>query len=116
METQLCTSSRKFVLPALLFALCLLAGSTVSASTLVPQTWLPGNNIPQFETTLPVFGPAGSIPRVNADAHPNLTVTMKEIEQQVMPASTDSGRPGSGPTRSGIPRRELCSAPLTGLR
>lgn len=94
METHLCTSSRKFMLPALFLALCLLAGSTVSASSLVSQTWLPGNNIPQFESTLPVFGPAGSIPRVNAYSHPNLTVTMKEIEQQVMPAST-----GLGPTR-----------------
>ncbi len=61
-----------------------MAGS-VSASTLVPQTALPGACIPQFAVSLPVFGPAGPIPRVNAEYHPALTVTMKEIDQAVLP-------------------------------
>jgi FtsP/CotA-like multicopper oxidase with cupredoxin domain len=34
---------------------------------------------------LPVFGPAGSIPRVDAAEHYKLTVTMKEIDQAVLP-------------------------------
>lgn len=34
---------------------------SATASTLVPQTWLPGECIPQFASQLPVFGPAGSI-------------------------------------------------------
>ena len=32
-----------------------------------------------------MFGPAGSIPRVSALAHPQLVVTMKEIDQAVLP-------------------------------
>lgn len=78
----------------MLSATWLFAAGLASASTLVQQTWLPGSRIPQFEAQLPVFGPAGSIPRVNALQHPSLKVTMKEINQQVMPAST-----GIGPTR-----------------
>lgn len=58
---------------------------SVSASNLVPQTALPGACIPQFAVSLPVFGPAGPIPRVSADFHPALTVTMKEIDQAVLP-------------------------------
>ena len=57
----------------------------VSASTLVAQTPLPGACIPQFAVPLPVFGPAGPIKRVNAEGHPALTVTMKEINQSVLP-------------------------------
>ena len=65
----------------------LIAGS-VYASDLVPQTWLPGKNLfPTigFTVPLPVFGPAGNIPRVDVLQHPNITVTMKEIDQQVLP-------------------------------
>jgi spore coat protein A len=58
---------------------------SVGASTLVPQTALPGECIPQFAVSLPVFGPAGPIKRVDAEAHPALTVTMKEIDQAVLP-------------------------------
>lgn len=58
---------------------------TAGASTLVPQTALPGQCIPQFELPMPVFGPAGPIPRVDAGKHPALTVTMKEIDQAVLP-------------------------------
>jgi FtsP/CotA-like multicopper oxidase with cupredoxin domain len=69
---------------ALAYLVTALAGSA-SASKLVPQTWLPGACIPQFVSPLPVFGPAGPIPRVNAETHPALTVTMKEIDQAVLP-------------------------------
>ncbi|MEJ0002867.1 MAG: multicopper oxidase domain-containing protein [Pararobbsia sp.] len=46
---------------------------------------LNGNCFPKFAVSLPVFGPAGPIPRVDAAAHPSLTVTMTEINQQVLP-------------------------------
>jgi len=39
---------------------------TAAASDLVPQTALPGDCIPKFAVPMPVFGPAGSIPRVDA--------------------------------------------------
>jgi hypothetical protein len=56
----------------------------------VSQTWLPGDTLFAdigFTVGLPVFGPGynAALPRVNAQAHPNLTVTMKEISQQVLP-------------------------------
>jgi spore coat protein A, manganese oxidase len=54
-------------------------------SSLVPQTHLDGNCIPQFAVPLPVFGPAGSIPGVDALVNRKLTVTMKEIDQAVLP-------------------------------
>ena len=62
-------------------------GNAVSsyASPLVPQTVLDGNCVPKFVVPLPVFGPAGSVPRVDASSHPKLTVTMKEIDQAVLP-------------------------------
>ena len=64
----------------------------VNASTLVPQTVLSGECIPQFKSALPIFGPGynAALPRVNALSHPFLTVTMKEIDQQVLPAGTDT--------------------------
>ena len=52
---------------------------------LFPQTQLLGKCLPKFEVSLPVFGPAGSVSRVDATAHPNLTVTMTEIDQPVLP-------------------------------
>ena len=52
---------------------------------LFPQTQLEGKCLPKFEVSLPIFGPAGSVPRVDAAAHPNLTVTMTEIDQPVLP-------------------------------
>ena|SRR5271166_4404567 len=55
------------------------------ASALVPQTHLNGVCIPHFAVPLPVFGPAGSIPRVDALTHRKLTVTMTEIDQAVLP-------------------------------
>jgi spore coat protein A len=72
----------------LLTALGIMAVGTVNASTLVPQTELPGDCIPKFAVPMPVFGPAGPIPRVNALIHHKLTVTMQEIGQQVLPTDT----------------------------
>jgi FtsP/CotA-like multicopper oxidase with cupredoxin domain len=69
-----------------------LAG-TAGASTLVPQTALPGGCIPQFAVPMPVFGPAGPIPRVNALGHRDITVTMQEIEQSVLPTDTSKYNP-----------------------
>jgi spore coat protein A len=62
----------------------------VSASKSVPQTWLPGDTLfPTigFTTNLPVFGPGYNavLPRVDAKRFPFLTVTMKEVDQQVLP-------------------------------
>lgn len=57
-----------------------------SASVLVPQTPLAGADIPKFQDPLPVFGPAGAIPRVQTKKNPNITVTMEQISQQVLPA------------------------------
>ncbi len=47
-----------------------------------------GACVPQWAVPMPVFGPAGPIPRVNAAANPFLTVTMKEIDQVVLPQGT----------------------------
>jgi spore coat protein A, manganese oxidase len=60
------------------------------ASQLVPQTWLPGDTLfPTigFTQTLPVFGPGSNatLPRVNALMNPYLKVSMKEVDQQVLP-------------------------------
>ncbi len=61
------------------------SGHSANASSLVPQTPLDGNCVPKFAVRLPVFGPAGSVPRVDAFSHPYLTVTMKEVDQAVLP-------------------------------
>ena len=61
------------------------SGSSTPGPTAVSQTKLDGSCIPKFAISLPVFGPAGSIPRVDAASNPNLTVTMMEINQQVLP-------------------------------
>ncbi len=68
--------------------------------TLFPQTKLDGSCFQKFAVSLPVFGPAGPIPRVDAAAHPNLTVTMLEINQPVLPQGY-SAQCGTtlGPTR-----------------
>ncbi len=65
----------------------LLAGAigSAGASTLVRQTALPGACVPQFAVPMAVFGPAGTVPRVNALQHPSLTVEMKEVKQEVLP-------------------------------
>lgn len=61
------------------------AFGSARASTLVTQTALPGDCIPQFKVEMPVFGPAGDIPRVDALRHPLLTVKMREVGQTVLP-------------------------------
>ena len=63
----------------------------VSASNLIEeQTWLPGDTIfPDiaFTQPMPVFGPGDdATPRVDAQKHNNITVTMGETTQQVLPA------------------------------
>jgi spore coat protein A len=71
-----------------LLVLALFVAGVAGASTLVPQTALPGGCVPQFAVPLPVFGPAGPIPRVDATAHKNLTVTLEETAQSVLPTDT----------------------------
>jgi FtsP/CotA-like multicopper oxidase with cupredoxin domain len=63
------------------------------ASTLYPQTALPGECIPQFAVKLPVFGPGynADLPRVDASRSPSLTVKMVESQRGVLPAG--SGAP-----------------------
>ena len=75
---------------SLILLTCLLVWTvgSLEASTLVPQTALPGACVPQWAMPMPVFGPAGPIPRVNAVTNPFLTVTMKEINQVVLPQTT----------------------------
>jgi FtsP/CotA-like multicopper oxidase with cupredoxin domain len=51
----------------------------------LPQAKLNINCIPKFAVSLPVFGPAGTVQRVDLAAHPSVTVTMMEIDQQVLP-------------------------------
>jgi spore coat protein A, manganese oxidase len=71
------------VISLLLFFLGTARGSY--ASSLVQQKALDGTCVPKFAVSLPVFGPAGSVPRVDAASHPSLTVTMNEIDQAVLP-------------------------------
>ena len=79
--------------------------SGAAASTLVPQTALPGDCIPKFTVPLPVFGPAGALPRVDALAHPSLTVTMKEINQAVLPPVTIDTRTACPPGGPHLPKK-----------
>lgn len=64
-----------------------LTAGSASASYLVEQTALDGSTVPQFQASLPIFGPGynSTLPRVNAFFHPFLTVKMKEVQQQVLP-------------------------------
>ncbi len=67
-----------------LLVLCAWVTGTALANQQVLQTALPGKNIPKFVEPLPVFGPAGPIPRVAAGT--GYTVSMEEFDQQVLPA------------------------------
>ncbi|HEY3489898.1 MAG TPA: multicopper oxidase domain-containing protein [Candidatus Deferrimicrobiaceae bacterium] len=60
------------------------------ASTLIPQTVVPGACIPQFATPLLSFGPGtkAALPRVDALKHPVLTIKMKESNRPVLPPPT----------------------------
>lgn len=67
------------------FVAALLAGTTGYSSTLVPQTWLPGDTLfPNiaFQAPMHVFGPGynKTLPRVDATKYPNLKVTLKEVD------------------------------------
>ncbi len=73
---------------ALLLVVFLAVAGSIQASDQVPQTPLPGSCIPLFKTALPVFGPAGPIPRVNTKTHPDLKVLMQEFDQTVLPQVT----------------------------
>jgi len=79
----------------LVLLLIICSAASASASVLVPQTAVPGACIPQFAVPLPVFGPAGPQPRVNARQHPLLTVEMKESRQQVLPLPDQAAYPKS---------------------
>jgi spore coat protein A, manganese oxidase len=65
----------------------ILLGNTRSsyATSPVSEDAIDASCVPMFAVSLPVFGPAGSVPRVDAALHRNLTVTMKEIDQAVLP-------------------------------
>src|SRR5512143_2183936 len=69
------------------------------ASTLIPQTALPGDCIPKFASPLPIFGPGynAALPRVDAASHPTLTITMKDVNQLVLPlrAAVPGGYPAT---------------------
>ncbi|MGO9450141.1 MAG: multicopper oxidase domain-containing protein [Candidatus Binataceae bacterium] len=81
-------TGRRFPVAAVIVSMAVIFAwgvGSARASSLVRQTQLEGKCIPEFATPLPVFGPAGSIPRVLAAAHPNLTITMEEIDQSVLP-------------------------------
>jgi FtsP/CotA-like multicopper oxidase with cupredoxin domain len=73
-------------LVAVLAALLLLPG-VAGADQQILQTPLSGKSIPKYVEPLPVFGPAsgGAIPRVDGTAP--YTVSMEEIDQQVLPAA-----------------------------
>jgi spore coat protein A, manganese oxidase len=74
------------ILSVALPSLFVLANAPSSyVSSLVDQTPLDPRCVPMFAVSLPVFGPAGTVPRVDAASHPNLTITMKEINQAVLP-------------------------------
>lgn len=68
--------------------LALVGALPASASSLVDQTWLPGQCIPQFAAPLPIFGSGynAALPRVDVRRNPYITVKMKETERQVLPA------------------------------
>lgn len=68
----------------------------VLASTQVPQTPLLGASIPKYVDPLPVFGPAGPIPRVNGDLP--VTVTMQPFAQGVLSTGTPLAAGASGLT------------------
>jgi spore coat protein A len=69
-------------------AVVLLGATSALASVTVPQTWLPGECIPQFAAPLPVFGPGynAALPRVDVEKHPFLQMKMVETERQVLPS------------------------------
>lgn len=80
------------------FIMLLLLFSSVNSfsSTLIPQTPLPGADIPKYIDPMPTFGPSG-MPRV--DGTMPVTVRMEEYAQQVLPTTDAQGQPtGFGKT------------------
>lgn len=75
-----------FLALSFLLGAALVLSGTAWASYFVSQTALDGSTLPQFQATLPVFGPGynAALPRVDAQKHRYLTVNMKEIDQQVL--------------------------------
>lgn len=86
-------SKRPWLLLVVVTSGLLWLANSANASSQTPQIPLPGDCIPQFSVPMPVFGPAGPIPRVDAARHRHLTVTMQEIDQQVLPVDTGSNYP-----------------------
>jgi FtsP/CotA-like multicopper oxidase with cupredoxin domain len=88
MKSKAGVASRSLLAAAAMAALS--ASTTALASATVPQTWLPGECIPQFVAALPVFGPGynAALPRVDAARHPFLQIKMVETERQVLPPFT----------------------------
>jgi spore coat protein A len=65
----------------------LFIGSTAGASVQVPQVPLPGNAIPKYQDPLPTF--AGN----RVDGTKDLTVTMEEFQQEVLPSASYAALP-----------------------
>jgi spore coat protein A len=84
-ESRVTRPSAIILSTVLLLLLFLGSARSSYASSLVDQKPLDPSCIPQFAVSLPVFGPTGLVPRVDAASHPSLTVTMKEIDQAVLP-------------------------------
>jgi len=78
-----------FLSTALFTSLFLALAGGAGASSLITQTAVPGDCIPQFATPLPIFGPGynAALPRVDSEQHPALTVTLKETSRAVLPAA-----------------------------
>jgi spore coat protein A len=77
--------ARGFIMPALVL-LAVLVGFSAQpalAQLLNGQTPIAGKTIPKYVEALPTFVGA----RVDAATYPNLTVRMKEVTQQVLPAA-----------------------------
>lgn len=55
-------------------------------AAIMPQTPLPGTAILKYADSMPVFGPAGPIPRINGSLP--ITATMKPFTQQVLSTNT----------------------------
>jgi FtsP/CotA-like multicopper oxidase with cupredoxin domain len=80
---------RSKLVPHVVLAATLAAGFA-HASTLIPQTVVPGECIPQFATPLLSFGPGpkAALPRVDTTKYPALTIKMKESSRPVLPAGS----------------------------
>jgi len=88
--------TKKWGLLFLPIATIVLFASGAFASALVPQTPLPGNQIPKYVQPLTVFGPGGT---ARVDGTGPVTISMEEYAQQILPSTDTNGNPsGFGPT------------------